>query len=170
MELCWNHEQPLWVPMINTAAQMTISPEINDRPLLMNGKDDFGLEWALDPDHPELMIHVKPGCEMLDDISAREDFIHFPGCKDKNREAAAVRTRAMWAKKNALQGCFVGNISAFERIWALNPSFDTMGGDESLVMYGLIRNKAQDFWKIVDSCHFFTFLFPLLAVPRTSSW
>ena len=66
MELCWNHEQPLWVPMINTAAQMIISPEINDRPLFMSGKDDFGLEWELDPNHPELMTHVKPGGEMFD--------------------------------------------------------------------------------------------------------
>ena len=69
MELCWNHEQPLWVPMINTASQMIISPEINDRPLFMSGKDDFGLEWELDPNHPELMTHVKPGSEMFDDIS-----------------------------------------------------------------------------------------------------
>ena len=119
MELCWNHEQPLWVPMINTAAQMIISPEINDRPLFMSGKDDFGLEWELDPNHPELMTHVKPGGEMFDDISDWEDFVTFPSCKDKNWEAAAMRTRAMWAKKDELQGYFVGNMGAFERICAL---------------------------------------------------
>lgn len=53
---------------------------------------------------------------------------------------------------------------------ALNPNFDTMGEVESFVMYRLIRNKTQDFSKTVDSCHFFAFLFPLLAVPLTSSW
>lgn len=119
MELCWNHEQPLWVPMINTASQMIISPEINDRPLFMSGKDDFGLEWELDPNHPELMTHVKPGREMFDDISDWEDFIHFPSCKDKNWEAAAMRTKAMWRKKNELQGYFVGNMGAFERICSM---------------------------------------------------
>ena len=119
MELCWNHEQPLWVPMINTASQMIISPEINDRPLFMSGKDDFGLEWELDPNHPELMTHVKPGSEMFDDISDWEDFIHFPSCKDKNWEAAAMRTKAMWRKKNELQGYFVGNMGAFERICSM---------------------------------------------------
>ena len=119
MEICWNHEQPEWVPMINTAAQMIISPEINDRPLFMNGKDDFGLEWEIDPKHPELMSHVKPGSEMFTDISDWEDFIRFPSCKDKNWEAAAARTKAMWAKKDTIQGYYVGNIGAFERICSM---------------------------------------------------
>ena len=86
----------------HTNYSMIISPEINDRPLFMNGRDDFGLEWELDPNHPELMTHVKPGSEMFDDISDWEDFIHFPSCKDKNWEAAAMRTKAMWTKKNEL--------------------------------------------------------------------
>ena len=118
MEICWNHEQPEWVPMINTAAQMIISPEINDRPLFMSGKDDFGLEWEVDPNHPELMSHVKPG-SIFTDISDWEDFIKFPSCKDKNWEAAAMRTKAMWQKKDILQGYFVGNIGAFERICSM---------------------------------------------------
>ena len=46
----------------------------------------------------------------------------------------------------------------------------TMGGVESFVMCRLCGNKTQDFWEIMNSCHFFTFLFPLLAVPLTSSW
>ena len=95
MEICWNHEQPEWVPMINTAAQMIITPEVNDRPLFMSGKDHFGLEWELDPAHPELMTHVKPGCEMFDDIEDWEDFIKFPDFKDKDWEAARMRTKAM---------------------------------------------------------------------------
>ena len=94
MEICWNHEEPEWVPMINTASQMIISPEINDRPLFMSGKDDFGLEWEVDPQHPELMSHVKPGQPLLKDISDWEDFIKFPSCKDKNWEAAAMRASA----------------------------------------------------------------------------
>ena len=52
MEICWNHEEPEWVPMINTAAQMIITPEINDRPLFMDGKDWSGLEWELDKENP----------------------------------------------------------------------------------------------------------------------
>lgn len=116
MEICWNHEQPEWVPMINTAAQMIITPEINDRPLFMSGKDAFGLEWELDPEHPELMTHIKPGSEMFDDICDWEDFIKFPSCKDANWEQAAARTKAMWAKKDELQGYFVGNMGGFERI------------------------------------------------------
>ena len=45
MEICWNHEEPEWVPMINTAAQMIVTPEINDRPLFMDGEDWSGLPW-----------------------------------------------------------------------------------------------------------------------------
>ena len=60
MQMVWDHKQPEWVPMINTASQMIITPEIVDRPLFMSGKDDFGLEWELDPAHPELMTHLIP--------------------------------------------------------------------------------------------------------------
>ena len=119
MEICWNHQQPEWVPMINTASQMIITPEVNDRPLFMSGKDHFGLEWELDPAHPELMTHVKPGAEMFDDITEWEDFIKFPDFKDKDWEAARQRTKAMWAKKDQLQGYYVGNMGAFERICAM---------------------------------------------------
>ena len=119
MELVWQHKQPEWVPMINTDAQMIITPEINDRPLFMNGKDDFGVEWELDPAHPELMTHVKPGCELFDDITEWKKHVTFPSCKDKNWEAAAMRTKAMWAKKDQIQGYVVGNMGGFERICAL---------------------------------------------------
>ncbi len=116
MEICWNHEQPEWVPMINTAAQMIITPEINDRPLFMSGKDAFGLEWELDPEHPEFMTHIKPGQELFDDICDWEDYIKFPDVSGANWEAAAMRTKAMWTRKDEIQGYFVGNMGGFERI------------------------------------------------------
>ena len=119
MDLVWQHKQPLWVPMINTDAQMIITPEFNDRPLFMNGVDDFGVQWELDPEHPELMTHVKPGCELFDDISEWKKHVTFPSCKDKNWEMAAMRTKAMWAKKDEIQGYVVGNMGAFEKICAL---------------------------------------------------
>ncbi len=119
MELVWQHKQPEWVSMINTDAQMIITPEINDRPLFMNGTDAFGVQWELDPEHPELMTHVKPGCEVFDDITEWKKHVTFPSCKDANWEAAAMRTKAMWAKKDQLQGYFVGNMGGFERICAL---------------------------------------------------
>lgn len=119
MDLVWQHKQPLWVPMINTDAQMIITPEFNDRPLFMNGVDDFGVQWELDPEHPELMTHVKPGCELFDDISEWKKHVTFPSCKDKNWEAAAMRTKAMWAKKDEIQGYVVGNMGAFEKICAM---------------------------------------------------
>ena len=119
MEICWNHEQPEWVPMINTASQMIICPEINDRPLFMSGKDDFGLDWEVDPAHPELMSHVSPTAELFDDITEWPDRIKFQSPKDKNWEAAAMRTKAMWAKKDQLQGYWVGNMGGFERICAM---------------------------------------------------
>ncbi|MCF0143233.1 MAG: hypothetical protein HUJ75_07640 [Parasporobacterium sp.] len=118
MEICWNHEQPEWVPMINNASQMIICPEINDRCLFMSGTDDFGLEWEVDPAHPELMSHVKPDQPLFDDITTWKDHIKFQSCKDKDWEAAAMRTKAMWAKKDQIQGYWVGNIGAFERICA----------------------------------------------------
>jgi len=119
MELVWQHKLPEWVPMINTDAQMIITPEFNDRPLFMSGKDDFGVEWELDPAHPELMTHVKPGSELFDDITEWKKYVTFPSCKDKNWEAAAMRTKAMWAKKDQIQGYTVGNMGGFERICAL---------------------------------------------------
>ena len=119
MDLVWNHKQPLWVPMINTDAQMIITPEFNDRPLFMNGTDDFGVQWELDPEHPELMTHVKPGCELFDDITEWKKHVTFPSCKDKNWEMAAMRTKAMWAKKDEIQGYVVGNMGGFEKICAL---------------------------------------------------
>ena len=119
MDLVWQHKQPLWVPMINTDAQMIITPEFNDRPLFMNGVDDFGVQWELDPEHPELMTHVKPGCELFDDISEWKKHVTFPSCKDKNWEMAAMRTKAMWAKKDEIQGYVVGNMGGFERICAM---------------------------------------------------
>lgn len=119
MDLVWQHKQPLWVPMINTDAQMIITPEFNDRPLFMNGVDDFGVQWELDPEHPELMTHVKPGCELFDDITEWKKHVTFPSCKDKNWEAAAMRTKAMWAKKDEIQGYVVGNMGAFEKICAM---------------------------------------------------
>ena len=119
MEICWSHKQPEWIPMINTASQMIICPEINDRCLFMSGPDDFGLEWEIDPNHRELMSHVKPGIELFDDITEWPDRIKFKSCKDKDWEAAAMRTKAMWAKKDQLQGYWVGNIGAFERICAM---------------------------------------------------
>ena len=119
MELVWQHKQPQWVPMINTDAQMIICPEFNDRPLFMNGTDDFGVQWELDPEHPELMTHVKPGTEVFDDITEWKKYVTFPSCKDKNWEAAAMRTKAMWAKKEQIQGYTVGNMGGFERICAL---------------------------------------------------
>lgn len=119
MQLVWEHKQPEWVPMINTASQMIITPEINDRPLFMSGTDAFGVEWELDPAHPELMTHVKPGCEIFDDITEWKKYVKFPSCKDANWEAAAMRTKAMWAKKDQIQGYVVCNMGAFERICAM---------------------------------------------------
>lgn len=119
MELVWQHKMPEWVPMINTDAQMIITPEFNDRPLFMSGTDDFGVQWELDPAHPELMTHVKPGCELFDDITQWKKYVTFPSCKDKNWEMAAMRTKAMWAKKDTIQGYTVGNMGGFERICAL---------------------------------------------------
>lgn len=119
MQLVWEHKQPEWVPMINTASQMIITPEINDRPLFMSGTDAFGVEWELDPAHPELMTHVKPGCEIFDDITEWKKYVKFPSCKEANWEAAAMRTKAMWAKKDQIQGYVVCNMGAFERICAM---------------------------------------------------
>lgn len=119
MELVWQHKQPEWVPMINTDAQMIITPEINDRPLFMSGTDAFGLEWELDPAHPELMTHVKPNSEIFDDITEWKEYIKFPSCKDANWEVAAMRTKAMWAKKDQIQGYVVCNVGGFERVTAM---------------------------------------------------
>ena len=119
MEMCWNHEESEWVPMINTAAQMIITPEINDRPLFMDGKDWSGLEWELDKENPLLMTHVKPGGERFDDITEWQDYLQFPDYRGTlDWKAMGERTKAMWAKKDQIQGYYVGNVGAFERICA----------------------------------------------------
>lgn len=119
MQLVWDHKQPEWVPMINTAAQMLITPEINDRPLFQSGYDWFGLYWELDPAHPELMTHVGPGQELFDDMADWKKFIKFPSCKDLNWDMIAARTKAMWNKKDQIMGYTVGNMGAFERLCAM---------------------------------------------------
>ena len=119
MEICWNHEEPEWVPMINTAAQMIVTPEINDRPLFMDGQDWSGLEWELDKENPLLMTHVKPGGERFDDITEWKDYLQFPDYRGTlDWKAMGERTKAMWQKKDELQGYYVGNVGAFERICA----------------------------------------------------
>ncbi len=115
MKLVWEHKKPNWVPMINSAAQMLITPEINDRPLFQNGPDWFGLEWALGED-VNLMTHVVPGQELFDDISEWKEHIKFPSCKDLDWDAIAARTKAMWQEKEEKMGYTVGNMGAFERI------------------------------------------------------
>jgi uroporphyrinogen decarboxylase len=65
------------------------------------------------------MTHVKPGCEVFDDITEWKKYVTFPSCKDKNWEMAAMRTKAMWAKKDEIQGYVVGNMGGFEKICAL---------------------------------------------------
>lgn len=119
MQLVWDRKLPQWVPMMNIAAQMLITPEINDRPLFMNGKDWFGVPWELDPAHPEFMTHVQPGFSMFDDITEWRDYITFPSVKDLNWEMIAGRTKAMWAKKDTTMGYVVGNMGAFEKINAI---------------------------------------------------
>ncbi len=143
MQLVWDHKMPEWVPMINTAAQMLICPEINDRPLFQNGKDWFGVDWELDPDNPQFMTHVKPGTCLLDDICDWD--IAFPSCKDLNWEMIAGRTKAMWAKSDQLMGYYVGNMGAFERINAV------MGFENGLCAlydteeYAEVVNKYADY-------------------------
>lgn len=119
MELVWNHKCPAWVPMINKAAQMLITPEINDRPLFENGTDWFGVDWQLDSDNPQFMTHVKPGFSLFDDISDWQKHITFPSVKDLNWEMIAGRTKAMWNNSEETMGYVVANMGAFERINAL---------------------------------------------------
>lgn len=118
MQLVWEHKRPDWVPMINTASQMLITPEINDRPLFQNGADWFGLKWALG-ENPNLMTHVVPDQVVFDDISDWKKFIRFPSCKDLNWEMIAGRTKAMWSEKELKMGYTVGNMGGFERLNAM---------------------------------------------------
>lgn len=119
MQLVWEHKQPAWVPGIGIASQMLITPEINDRPLFQNGADWFGLQWAVDPNNPQLMTHLVPGQVLFDDMSEWKQHVRFPSVKDLNWDMIAGRTRAMWAKKDTIMGYTVGNMGAFERANAL---------------------------------------------------
>ena len=85
----WNHEVPEWVPMFNVCCQMIITPEINDRPLFKNGKDWFGLNWALG-ENTALMTHVVPDQHILTDISEWRKQVVFPSCKDLPWEQMAM--------------------------------------------------------------------------------
>lgn len=127
MKLVFEHKQPQWVPMINTASQMLILPEVNDRPLFQNGTDWFGLEWEINPAHPELMSFIKPGQPQFDDITEWQAHIRFPSCKDLPWEMIAGRTKAMWARSEELMGYTVSNMGAFERLNS------TMGYENGLV-------------------------------------
>lgn len=119
MQMVWDHKCPDWVPMVGKASQMLITPEINDRPLFMSGKDWFGVDWELDPENPQFMTHVKPGFCLFDEISEWKQHVSFPSVKDLNWEMIGGRTKAMWAKSDELMGYTVGNMGAFERVNAL---------------------------------------------------
>lgn len=119
MKLVWERKKPQWVPMINMASQMLMLPEINDRPLFMNGKDWFGVEWEVDPDHPEFMTHVIPGRYLFDDITEWKQHVSFPGCEDLDWEAIEARTKAMWYNAEEIMGYYVGNMGAFEKVNAM---------------------------------------------------
>lgn len=125
MQLVWEHKVPEWVPMINKASQMLICPEINDRPLFMNGRDWFGLEWAVG-ENPALMTHVVPGQHIITDISDWRSEITFPSCKELPWEMIAQRTAGMWQERETKMGYIVCNMGAFEKINAL------MGFEEGL--------------------------------------
>ena len=118
MQLVWEHKQPEWVPMINVASQMLISPEINDRPLFENGKDWFGLEWEMG-ENRNLMTHVKPYQQLVTDISSWREQMSFPSCRDLPWEQMAGRTRAMWKDPEGTMGYVVLNMGGFERINAM---------------------------------------------------
>ena len=119
MQLVWDHKQPEWVPMLTKASQMLITPEVNDRPLFMNGNDWFGVPWELDPKNPQFMTHVKPGFSMFEDITEWRDYVTFPKMKDLNWEMIGGRTKAMWADKANKMGYIVGNMGAFEKVNAI---------------------------------------------------
>ena len=154
MQLVWDRKQPEWVPMINTASQMIITPEINDRPLFMNGKDAFGVEWELDPNHPELMTHVKNET-LFDDITQWKKYIRFPSCRGADWEAAAMRTKAMWSRKEEIMGYVVCNIGAFERICAMMghvnglmaPYDDEEAYAEDVEAYADYRIEQMEYYK-----------------------
>lgn len=125
MQLVWDHKQPEWVPMVNVASRMLVTPEINDRPLFENGKDWFGLEWEIG-ENPALMTHVKPYQHLVTDISAWREQMRFPSCKDLPWEQIAGRTQAMWRDREETMGYVVLNMGGFERINAM------MGFEEGL--------------------------------------
>lgn len=119
MQLVWDRKRPEWVPMITKASQMLITPEINDRPLFMNAQDWFGVDWELDPAHPEFMTHVKPGTCLFDDITEWRDHVVFPSVKDLDWDMISMRTKAMWSESDSIMGYVVANMGAFERVNAL---------------------------------------------------
>lgn len=145
MQLVWEHKIPSWVPMINKASQMLITPEINDRPLFMNGNDWFGLPWELDPSHPELMTHAKPNLCMFEDMSEWREHIHFPSVKDLNWDMIAARTKAMWSKKDDLMGYVVFNIGAFERLSAMMGFENALCGLYDTENYADYANAYADY-------------------------
>lgn len=141
MQMVWDHQTPAWVPMINKASQMLITPEICDRPLFQNGKDWFGVDWELDPDHPEYMTHIKPGVCLFDDISQWKEHITFPSVKDLNWEMIAGRTKGMWPDSDQRMGYVVSNMGAFERLNAV------MGFENGLcALYG-----TEDYVEFVNA-------------------
>ena len=139
MQLVWDHKQPEWVPAIVKASQMLITPEINDRPLFMDGTDWFGLDWRIDPKNPNLMTHLKPGQCLFNDISDWRKHFSFPSVKDLNWEMIGQRTKAMWKKKDELMGYCVGNMGGFERLCA------AMNHENGLTAFCLDIDACTDF-------------------------
>ncbi len=138
MQMVWDHKTPEWVPAINTASQMLICPEINDRPLFQSGKDWFGVEWEIG-ENPALMTHVAPNKQLFTDLSQWRKHTSFPSCKDLPWEAISGRTKAMWNKPDEKMGYYVGNMGAMEKLSSM------MGYVESLYAIYDDREAYIDF-------------------------
>ena len=134
------HKNIGYVPNFFADIKCTKPPTMNERyEGIEGGKDWFGVEWQFVPEAGAPM--VKPGTQVITDITKWREQVIFPDLEAIDWAAAAAAETASWDKENKI--CYLMLINGmFERTHAL------MGFEDAFVaMY----EEPEEYQALVDA-------------------
>lgn len=118
-----DHQNAGYVPNFFTDFDMIKPPLVNERPEGADGFDWFGVEWVYVPQVGAPM--VKPGTQVLTDITNWREQVKFPDLYALDWEGMAAKDTANWDRENKLSIVMLIN-GPFERTHALMGFMDAM--------------------------------------------
>ncbi len=112
-----DHQNAGYVPNFFLDFNCVKPPLVNERPEgAEGGADWFGVEWIYVPEAGAPM--VKPGTQVLDDVTRWRDVVRFPDLDKLDWETMAAADTAKWDRENKLSLIMLIN-GPFERTHAL---------------------------------------------------